>query len=104
MAAWIVYTTAPDKKTATRLAQGLVRGKLAACVTQMPGAVPIYRWKGKVARSKETLLTIQTSGRKLKALEDFLKKEHPYDLSEFIALPIKVGSRAYLAWLEEATR
>ena len=100
MAAWVVFTTAPDKKTATRLAQGLVREKLAACVTQVPGAVSTYRWKGKVARSKETLLTIKTSGKKLKPAMHFLEKTHPYDVPELLAVRVGAGSKKYLKWLQ----
>ena len=102
MTVWVVYTTAPDKRTATRLAQGLVKQKLAACVTQVPGAISIYRWKGKVARSKETLLVIKTSGSRLKKVLKYIEDQHPYELPEAIALPVRVGSKKYLNWIQNS--
>ena len=102
MAVWVVHTTAPDKKTASRFAQELVKRGLAACVTQAPGAVSTYRWKGKVARSKETLLVIKTSGSRLKKVLAYIEASHPYELPEAMALPVRIGSKKYLNWIQNS--
>jgi periplasmic divalent cation tolerance protein len=61
----------------------------------------IYRWKGKVTSAREWLLLIKTSRKRLTKLQATVERLHSYKVPEFIALPIVVGSRAYVAWLKE---
>ncbi|MFI5347723.1 MAG: divalent-cation tolerance protein CutA [Elusimicrobiota bacterium] len=98
-AARVVLVTVPSGGKAESMAEGAVEANLAACVNVIPGVVSIYRWKGRVHRDSESLLVIKTTVSKLKALERWVKARHPYELPEFLALPIASGSKEYLAWL-----
>jgi periplasmic divalent cation tolerance protein len=98
----VVLVSVPRGGRAESLAEGLVEARLAACVNVLPSAVSIYRWKGRVRRDEESLLVIKTSAAKLKALERWIMARHPYEVPEFLALPVSAGSRRYLAWLAEA--
>ena len=40
----VVLVTVPDARVARRMADRLVGEKLAACVTEVPGARSTYRW------------------------------------------------------------
>ncbi len=100
----VVLVAVPRGGKAESLAEGAVSARLAACVNILPGAVSIYRWKGKVRRDAESLLVIKTTVSKLKALERWVKARHPYEVPEFVALPVSSGSREYLAWLAEQVR
>jgi periplasmic divalent cation tolerance protein len=72
-------------------------------VNILPGAITsIYRWKGKLESSRERLLLIKTSRKRLAKLQTVVERLHSYDVPEFIALPIASGSHAYLAWMDEA--
>lgn len=102
MSTILVLTTVPDARTAKDLARSLVRRRLAACVSMKRGAVSYYRWKGKVERADEVLLTIKTVDRHFKSIQRFIESRHPYELPEIIALPVKKGSPRYLAWLKGA--
>ena len=104
MAAIVVLTTAPDAKTAARLARALVMKKLAACVTRLPGARSTYRWKGKLESAREEVMLVKTDSAKLKKLEMFLKRNHPYETPEFLALRVTRGSSEYLRWLAGSLR
>lgn len=95
----VVLITVPSGGKAESMAEGAVEANLAACVNVIPGVVSIYRWKGRVHRDSESLLVIKTTVSKLKALERWVKARHPYELPEFLALPIASGSKKYLAWL-----
>ncbi|MDE2512297.1 MAG: divalent-cation tolerance protein CutA [Elusimicrobia bacterium] len=95
----VVLVTVPSGGKAESLAEGAVEANLAACVNLVPGVVSIYRWKGRVHRDAETLLVIKTTAAKLKALERWVKARHPYELPEFLALPVAGGSKEYLKWL-----
>ncbi|MBV9734143.1 MAG: divalent-cation tolerance protein CutA, partial [Verrucomicrobia bacterium] len=38
------------------------------------------------------------------ALQNFVLKDHPYEVPEFVAWPVTDGSPEYLAWVEASTR
>jgi periplasmic divalent cation tolerance protein len=98
----VVLVSVPRGGKAESLAEGLVEAGLAACVNVVP-AVSIYRWKGRVHRDMESLLLIKTSADKIKELERWVKARHPYEVPEFIALPVAGGSKEYLSWMREQT-
>ena len=100
----VVLVTVPRGGKAESIAEGVVSARLAACVNVLPDAVSIYRWKGRVRRDAESLLVIKTTVSKLKALERWVKARHPYEVPEFVALPVSSGSKEYLAWLSEQVR
>jgi periplasmic divalent cation tolerance protein len=62
----------------------------------------VYRWKGKIERTREVLVLMKTTAARLKGLEAEVKRLHSYDVPEFIVLPIIAGSREYLSWLTES--
>ena len=95
----LVLTALPDRKSAQKLAASLVDKKLAACVSVLDGASSVYRWKGKVESSRESLLLIKTTRAAWKKVEAFVLGRHPYELPELIALPVTAGSKKYLGWI-----
>jgi periplasmic divalent cation tolerance protein len=98
----VVLVTCSSSAEARKIAREVVESRLAACVNILPGAVEsIYRWKGKVRSSRERLLLIKTSRKRLAKLRAAVERIHSYDVPEFIALPIVAGSPRYLAWLAE---
>jgi len=101
----VVLVTCSSAKEARRIAQSLVRDRLAACVNRLEIPVrSIYRWKEKVESAREVMLLIKSTKDKFAALERAIKKLHCYDVPEIIALPIAKGSRDYLAWIADSTR
>jgi periplasmic divalent cation tolerance protein len=102
---FVVLVTCSTSTEAQRIARAVVNARLAACVNILPGAVQsIYRWKGKVESSRERLLLIKTSRRRLAKLQAAVKRLHSYEVAEFIAIPIAAGSPAYLSWIEEVLK
>ncbi|MGE3771859.1 MAG: divalent-cation tolerance protein CutA [Gammaproteobacteria bacterium] len=100
--ALVCYCTCPDEAVARRLAEGLVAAQLAACVNIVPGLTSVYRWQGEIQTGAEVLLLIKTDVAHYPALEEQLKREHPYELPELIAVPLATGSRPYLEWLHRS--
>jgi periplasmic divalent cation tolerance protein len=100
----VVFVTTPDARVARRLSDALVGERLAACVTALPGARSTYRWKGKVERAREVVLVIKTRAALAKRLERRVRELHPYDTPEILALPVVLGEKRYLTWIEESTR
>jgi periplasmic divalent cation tolerance protein len=102
---FVVLVTCSTSTEAQRIARAVVNARLAACVNILPGAVQsIYRWKGKVESSRERLLLIKTSRRRLAKLQAAVKRLHSYEVAEFMAIPIAAGSPAYLSWIEEVLK
>ena len=103
MSAVIVLTTVGSDFDARTLARELVELRLAACVNIAAGVTSIYRWLGSVTEDAEQLLVIKTVDENLHELREALVARHPYEVPEFIVLPIGSTSDAYGAWLLEAT-
>jgi periplasmic divalent cation tolerance protein len=103
MGAVLVLTTAPDRRTARRLAASLVKGRLAACVSCVDGAESVYRWKGKLEKTSETLLLVKTDSSRLKRLEREIRDNHPYETPEVLWFRCAGGSKKYLRWLKESS-
>jgi periplasmic divalent cation tolerance protein len=98
-----ISTTTETKEQAQKIAKFLVEQKLAACV-QISGPIEsTYRWKGKVETASEWLCLIKTRASLFKKVETAIKKLHPYETPEIIAVPIVKGSRKYLNWLDDET-
>lgn len=97
----IVLVTCGTLTEARLIARNVVSKRLAACVNVVLSPVDsYYTWKGKLEKSREYLLVIKTTAKRLPALEKEVSRLHAYDLPEFLVLPIAAGSIKYLAWLQ----
>ena len=99
----IVLTTYPLDKDADGLAATLVEERLAACVNILPPMKSTYAWKGAVERADERQMVIKTTTDRLSALETRLRSLHPYDVPEFIVIPVEASSD-YSSWITASTR
>lgn len=95
----LCFITAGDKATADKLAEGLLKGRLAACVTVLPGAESSYWWKDKLEKSQEFLLLVKTRRVLREDVIQFVKRNHPYENPETVFTEIAGGAAAYLDWL-----
>jgi periplasmic divalent cation tolerance protein len=95
----LILCTCPDAGTADRLAAALIAERLAACVNILPGLKSVYEWQGVVETAQEHLLIIKSHQQRFAAVEAAIKKLHPYELPEIIALAIGNGSAEYLKWI-----
>ena len=96
-----IFTTTRNKKDAEKIADVLVKNKLAACVQILGPIESIYKWKGKIEKSKEWLCLIKTKSEKYKKIEKTIKSLHSYEVPEIIALPIEKGNVKYFKWVDE---
>jgi len=96
----LAITTCPDPQVADSIASTLVEEHLAACVNILPGARSVYEWQGRVEKEQELVLLIKSTDDRLPALEQRLLELHPYELPEFIVVPVVGGLAPYLSWIE----
>lgn len=99
----LVMTTLPAAHDGTAVARALLEEQLAACVNLLPEMRSMYRWKGAIENDVERQLFIKTTRQRLPELWKRLRALHPYEVPEFIVVPIVEGSDAYLRWIAEST-
>ena len=101
----IILVTCGTLREARRIARAVVEAKFAACVNVILNPVEsIYRWKGKVEVSREYLLVMKSTAKRLPELERMVQGMHSYDVPEFLVLPVVSGSHEYLGWLVESVK
>ncbi|HXW07524.1 MAG TPA: divalent-cation tolerance protein CutA [Vicinamibacterales bacterium] len=100
----VVLTTMPGGGEGEAFARSLVEERLAACVNLLAPMESIYRWEGTVERETERQVIIKTSRERLVALWERVRELHPYEVPEFLVIPIIDGNDAYLRWVGEATK
>jgi|SRR3954464_14572747 periplasmic divalent cation tolerance protein len=100
----LVLTTLPADADAAAFARALVKDRLAACVNLLPPMESVYRWEGRVEKDTERQLIIKTSRDQTAPLWDRVREMHPYEVPEFVVIPIADGNDAYLRWIGESTR
>jgi periplasmic divalent cation tolerance protein len=99
----IVLTTIGADVDAASIGMRLVEERLAACVNALPEMESFFRWHGAVERDRERQLVIKTTAARLPELQRRLHEMHPYDLPEFLVIPVAQGSEEYLKWVASST-
>ncbi len=100
----VVFITCPDAKDGKKIADILLKERLAACVNILPNLTSLFWWSGKIHESDEVLLMVKTKKRVLRKLIKRVKQVHQYENPEIIALPIIGGSKEYTKWIEDETK
>jgi periplasmic divalent cation tolerance protein len=95
----IVFVTVPGLREGSRISRAILTSRLAACVNVIPGVQSMYKWKGKIVREKEAMLVMKTTRLRYRKLEQKIKKLHPYEVPEVIAIPLICGSSQYIEWV-----
>ena len=102
--ALLVLVTAPELKTARKLARLALEAQLVACANLVPKLESHYWWQGKLEKSAEVLLLLKTTAARVEALERLIVARHPYDTPEFVVLDIRGANQRYLKWWEALGR
>lgn len=99
----IAQTTIDDEDRARALARGAIESRFAACAHVDAPFSTVYRWQGEIETAREWRISYKTTSDRLAELEAWVTDQHPYDVPEWITLPVTGGSRAYLSWVVEET-
>ena len=95
----IVLVTVPSSNVADSIGAAVVENGFASCVNVLPGVTSHYKWKGKLERSEELMMVIKSIDHRLSDLEALVHEMHPYDVPEFLVVPVFGGSQNYLNFL-----
>ena len=99
----VVLTNLPDRAAALKLAQELVAQRLAACVNVLGECTSVYRWKGEMESAAEVPVLIKTRTEQYAEVEAAIRRLHPYELPEIVAVPVVRGLEEYLDWVSSST-
>ncbi len=94
----LVQTTFAQRAHAEEISAALVDLGLAACVQVSGPVLSVYRWKDRLQREEEYVLTAKTLAAHYRKLAAFIGERHPYELPEIIAIPLHAVSDDYLDW------
>jgi periplasmic divalent cation tolerance protein len=92
-------TTVPDNALAESMARALVEQKAAACVQILGPIRSHYLWQGKQENSEEYLLLCKTPVSRRAALQQAIRKLHPYEVPEILFYEGNGGWPPYLQWM-----
>ena len=99
----LVLTTLPDQAQAEALARELLTARLAACIQIGATVQSLYHWRGQIETASEIPLAIKTRAGLYPRVEETIRRRHPYELPEIVAVPISGGLPAYLDWIAAET-
>ncbi len=94
-----IYSTFPDKEEAEKIAEELIKQKLAACVNILP-IDSIYSDEGKIEKSKEVAIIIKTRKINFKRAEKFILQNHSYKIPCIAGIPVRKVNKKYFHWLK----
>jgi len=97
----LVFVTVPDEG-ADDFARNLIEARVAACVSVLPVMTSTYQWEGQIESEPERQVIIKTTRGAVPALWDRVRHLHPFDVPEFVVVPISDGNAAYLQWVRNS--
>ena len=100
----LVLTNVPDRGVAHAAARALLDERLAACVNIGGSVDSLYHWQGRIETGSEVPVIVKTRASLYSKVEDAIRKFHPYDTPEIMAIPAVSVERRYLDWLLAETR
>jgi periplasmic divalent cation tolerance protein len=96
-----VVTTTDSQDVAQAIARTLVEDRLAACVQIVGPVTSIYRWQCKIETAQEWQCWAKTRRELYIRVEETIRRLHPYEVPEILALEVSACSADYLAWLDK---
>lgn len=95
----LALTTVPEGFDTASLAKSLVEAGHAACVSVLPAHDSTYRWQGAIETAREHQVVMKTTAGRVPALEAAVRSVHPYDVPEFLVVPVTGGGADYINWV-----
>lgn len=99
----VVMVTTSNQDEAAKIAEHVVRARLAACASTIPTVRSTYWWEGKIMNDQESLVLIKTTSDKYASLQETIQMLHSYKVPEIIAIPVTEGFPPYLDWVNRET-
>lgn len=99
----LILTTHPERAGAEALARELLATRLAACIQIGSTVQSLYHWRGEIETAAEIPISIKTRAGLYPRVEEAIRRHHPYELPEIVAVPLIHGLPAYFEWIAATT-
>jgi periplasmic divalent cation tolerance protein len=99
----LILTTVPAGDRGEAIARAIVDARLAACVNLQAPMTSVYHWKGRLECEAECQLVIKTTRALVHSVRDLVASLHPYELPEWLVIPVAEASPEYEAWIRAET-
>jgi periplasmic divalent cation tolerance protein len=96
----LVLSSYPSREAALAATNGAVERRLAACGTVLE-TDSRYLWRGELVAARESLVLFKTVPKRVGALFQYLKTNHPYDVPEIVEVDVPRAGPEYLRYLAE---
>ncbi|MCX7977612.1 MAG: divalent-cation tolerance protein CutA [Bdellovibrionaceae bacterium] len=94
----IVYVTCPSFEAAQKIAELAVRESLAACANVITGVHSVYKWKGSIEKSSETILILKTLEQCTDKLTAMIQENHPYEVPAILVFDATSANELWTKW------
>lgn len=98
-----VVTTVSTREQAQAMARALVQQRLAACA-QISQIESLYVWDGALQQEPEFRLLFKTTDDRYAAVEEAIRKLHPYELPAIHAYGVAHVYAPYAEWVVQNSR
>lgn len=96
----VVVVSTASQEEAAKIADLVVRSRLAACASIIPTVQSTYWWEGKIVNDQEALILMKTTSDKVLPLQEAIREVHSYKVPEIIAVSVEQGFQPYLDWVQ----
>ena len=95
MKIYLIYITTQNYSEAKKISTLLIKERYVACVNIIKSVDSIYRWKGKIINTKESVVIAKTDKKTISKLIKKIKLIHSYDCPCIVTVPIVNGNNQY---------
>lgn len=96
----IFLLTCADEKEADRISQVLLEKRLVVCAKKFPASSSFW-WKGKIDKSNEIVLLLESIEANFKKVEKEVRKLHSYETFVLFSLPVNQTTSDVESWLKK---
>jgi len=100
----LVYTTSNIKSVLVNIGNALIKINIASSYQIFGRVDSVYRWDGKIVKTKENGMYIMCRKEDFKKFEKTIKENHNYEIPQIIAFNIAKGSREYFNLIKINTK
>ena len=100
----VVFITTKNISEAKRIGHELLNAHLIACANIVKEIQSFYWWQNKINNDQESLLIVKTQKRLFHKIVKKVKIIHSYSVPEIIAIPIFLGEKNYLKWIDDSVK
>ncbi|OGK11261.1 hypothetical protein A2954_06060 [Candidatus Roizmanbacteria bacterium RIFCSPLOWO2_01_FULL_37_12] len=96
----ILFLTCANLEEAEKISQALLKKKLVVCIKKT-NVLSSFLWEGKLDKSEEVLLIMDSIEEKFAEIEKEVRKIHSYETFVLVANPVINSSKGVKEWIKK---